>query len=170
MKSVRFRGMVRIRGINPYILVRAVQAAALKPGWRKPLPVLLRINGKPPDACRTNLMPDGKGSFYLYLNGPVRAAAGVSVRDTVRVELEFDRSYRNGPLHPMPRRLKEALRQNSVAERNWNALPPSRKKEVLRYFAGLQSDDTRARNVVRAIRVLSGETGRFMARTWSNGR
>jgi hypothetical protein len=40
---------------------------------------------------------------------------------------------------------------------------------VLRYFASLKSPQARARNLARAISMLSGVTGRFMARTWKNG-
>ena len=169
MKTVTFRGTIRIRGINPYVVVSAAQADALKPGWRKPLPVLLRINGKPSDACRTNMMPAGDGTFYLYLNGRVRSETSVDVGHVVRVELEFDTSYRNGPLHPVPGWFKQSLNRNSLAQKNWNALPPSRKKEILRYFAGLKSADARERNLAKAIQVLSGGEDRFMARAWKNG-
>ena len=169
VKILTFRGTIRIRGINPYIAVSAARSAALKPGWRRPLPVLLRINGKPRDACRTNMMPAGDGSYYLYLNGKVRSGAAVNVGDVAQVELQFDKGYRNGPLHSMPGWFKQALQQNSSAQKNWDALTPSRKKEVLRYFAGLKSTEARARNLAKAMRVLSGETDRFMARTWQNG-
>src|SRR6266436_6197896 len=110
MITSTFKAVVKIRGINPFIAVSASRARALKPGWRKPLPVLLRINGKPADASRTNMMPAGDGSFYLYLNGAVRAEAGVSVGDLVHVEIEFDATYRNGPQHSMPSWLKQALK------------------------------------------------------------
>jgi hypothetical protein len=169
MKPLTFRGTIQMRGINPYIAVSAAQTAALKSGWRKPLPVLLRVNGVPSEPHRTNMMPAGDGGFYLYLNETIRSEAGVSVGDDVRVELRFDKGYRNGPLHPMPQWFKQALRQNSLAQENWKALTPSRKKEVLRYFVGLKSVEARARNLEKAMRVLSGEEGRFMARTWRNG-
>lgn len=167
--SSTFKAVVKIRGINPFIAVSASRAEALKPGWRKPLPVLLRINGEPADAWRTNMMPAGDGSFFLYLNGIVRAEAGVSVGDQVRVEVEFDASYRSGPPHPMPPWLRQALKENPKAWKNWIALSPSRKKEVLRYLAQLKSPEARARNLNKALHVLSGQTGRFMARTWENG-
>ena len=115
------------------------------------------------------MMPAGDGSFYLYLNGAVRTSAGVSVGDKVRVEITFDATYRNGPLHAMPAWFSQALKQHPRARANWLRLSPSRKKEVLRYFAGLKSADARARNLAKALRILSGETGRFMARTWING-
>jgi hypothetical protein len=45
-----FTAVIRIRGGNPFILVSASRATAIKPGWRKPLPVLVRVNGKPANA------------------------------------------------------------------------------------------------------------------------
>lgn len=164
-----FTAVIKIRGVNPFILVSATRAKAIKPGWRKPLPVLVRINGKPVDACRTNMMPAGNGSFYLYLHGEIRRASGTAVGDRVRVEIDFDATYKNGPQHPMPRWFKQALAGNPQAMKNWMALVPSRKKEILRYFSRLGSPDARARNLVKALHVLSGETGRFMGRAWKNG-
>ena len=97
-----FSAVIKIRGVNPFILVSASRANAIKPGWRKPLPVLVRINGKPTKAWRINMMPVGNGSFYLYLHGEIRKASGTAVGDRVRVEIDFDPGYRNGPQHPMP--------------------------------------------------------------------
>ena len=164
-----FAGVIKIRGVNPYILVSAARAKAIKPGWRKPLPVLVRVNGKPANAWRINMMPVGNGSFYLYLHGDIRKASSTAVGDRVRVEIEFDASYRSGPQHSMPTWFKRALAGNPRAMESWAALIPSRKKEILRYFSHLNSPDARARNLANAIRVLSGETGRFMARVWKNG-
>jgi len=164
-----FRGIIKIRGINPYVAVSAARASVLKPGWRRPLPVLLRINGQPPVPSRTNMMPAGDGSFYLYLNGVIRAAAGVSVGNVVQVEIESDSNYRNGPLHSMPAWFRRELKQNPQAQKSWAVLSPSRKKEILRYFAGLKSPQARARNLAKAIQVLSGQAVRFMARQWTNG-
>lgn len=166
---LNIRRPVRIRGINPYVVVNERESAKLKPGWRKPLPVLMRINGKPSKACSTNMMPVGDGDFYLYLNGPMRKAATASVGDIVQVEIEFNSKYRNGPQHPMPRWFRQTLKEHPKASKNWLALVPSRKREVLRYFAQLKSQEARDRNLERAIHVLSGHTARFMARTWTNG-
>jgi hypothetical protein len=43
------------------------------------------------------------------------------------------------------------------------ALPPSRKKEILRYLTRLKSPEARARNVRRALAALSGSP----ERTWA---
>jgi hypothetical protein len=169
MTTSSFTAVIEIRGVNPFILLSASRANAIKSGWRKPLPVLIRINGKPAKAWRINMMPAGDGSFYLYLHGDVRKASGTAVGDRVRAEIEFDPSYKNGPQHPMPRCFKQALAGNSQALKHWTALIPSRKKELLRYFARLSSPGARARNLAKALHVLSGETGRFMGRAWRNG-
>jgi hypothetical protein len=167
--TTRFTAVIRIRGVNPYILVSASRAKAIKPGWRKPMPVLVLVNGKPANAWRINMMPVGNGSFYLYLHGDIRRASSTAVGDRVRVEIDFDTSYRSGPQHSVPRWFKDALSGNPRAIENWAALIPSRKKEILRYFSHLNSPDARARNLAKAVRVLSGEPGRFMGRAWKNG-
>jgi hypothetical protein len=169
MTTSTFAAVIKIRGINPFIPVSASRANIIKPGWRKPLPVLVRVNGTPAEGWRTNMMPTGDGSFYLYLHGDVRKASGTAVGDRVRVEIEFDSSYRNGPQHPMPSWFKQALVGNPHAMKHWEALPPSRKKEIHRYFSRLNSPEARARNLARALHVLSGEPARFMSRAWKNG-
>ena len=69
---LRFRAPMEINRINPYVLVRADQAARLKRNWRKPMPVRVQVNGKPEVPWRINLMPVGDGHFFLYLHGQVR--------------------------------------------------------------------------------------------------
>jgi uncharacterized protein YdeI (YjbR/CyaY-like superfamily) len=69
----------------------------------------------------------------------------------------------------MPAWFRQELAGNPQAKKNWTALIPSRKKEILRYFSRLNSSDARNRNLARAIQVLSSETGRFMGRAWKSG-
>lgn len=164
-----FPAQIRLLSINPYILVSPARAAALKPNWRKPLPVLVRINGSPEQQWRINLMPKGDGSFYLYLHGDVRKASKTKVGDRVKVELQFDKAYRNGPQHGMPADFRKALGKSKTAKKNWDALAPSRKKEVLRMFARLKAPETKQRNLAKAMEMLRGKAGRFMARDWKNG-
>jgi hypothetical protein len=165
--ALRFRSIIKIREANPYILVSAARAKTIKSGWRKPLPVLVRINGKPAERWRINMMPVGDGRFYLYLHGLVRKASATKVGDRVEVEVAFDTKYRNGPMHPMPPWFKSALRRNPAATSGWQALIPSRQKEILRYLSWLKSPEARERNIARAMHVLSGKKARYMARTWN---
>ncbi|MDE2027907.1 MAG: DUF1905 domain-containing protein [Candidatus Omnitrophica bacterium] len=165
--GVRFQSVIEIQNINPYVLVDARRAEKLKKGWRKPLPVRVRVNGKPDMPWRINLMPKGDGGFYLYLHGLVRKASDTKVGDAVTVELEFDDEYQNGPAHPVPSWFSRALRQNAAAKLCWTQLPPSRRKEVLRYFSWLKTKQAQERNLERVMRVLSGTRERFMGRTWN---
>jgi hypothetical protein len=167
MNNLRFRSVIEINNINPYVLVSASRAARIRKGWRRPLPVRVRVNGKPDKPWRINLMPLGDGSFYLYLHGDVRKASNTKVGDTVTVELEFDDEYKSGPAHPMPPWFSEALDSNRRAREAWEGLTPSRQKEILRYFSHLKSPEAKARNLQRAIHVLAGGKGRFMARAWN---
>jgi hypothetical protein len=167
---IRFRSTIKVRGINPYVRVDAELARRLKKNWRKPLPVLVRINGKPKQSWRIHMMPTGDGSFYLYLHDTIRNASGTRVGDRVTVELSFDRDYRGGPVHPLPRWFSTALAATPEAKSSWSALIPSRKKEILRYFALLKSPVAKVRNLRRAIEALSGKEVRFMARTWKGGK
>lgn len=167
MNRMRFRSLIEINNINPYVLVSAGRAARIRKGWRKPLPVRVRVNGKPEKPWRINMMPIGDGSFYLYLHGDVRKASKTKVGDSVTVELEFDDEYKSGPAHPMPRSFSVALNRNRKARQTWNELIPSRRKEILRYFFQLKTPEARTRNLERAIAVLSGSKERFMGRSWN---
>jgi hypothetical protein len=168
--TLRFVSKILIRGVNPYIPISPAQAGSLRPGWRKPLPVLVRINNKPRTPWRINMMPAGNGAFYLYLHSEIRKASTTKVGDRVSIELRFDPAYRSGPTHPMPPWFQATLDRSPKAKAAWDFLIPSRKKEILRYFAALKSTTAQQRNLQRALRVLSGEPARFMARDWKNGR
>src|SRR5258708_18747615 len=170
MAILRFRAVMKIHGVNPFVLVSAKRASKLKPGWRKPMPVLVKINGKPESPWRINMMPVGDGSFRLYLHGDVRKASDTRAGDQVRVEVRFDGDYKSGPSHPMPVWFRTALGKNPSAKKNWDALIPSRRKEILRYFSQLKSSEASKRNLDRALHVLSAKPRPFMPRSWSAQR
>lgn len=168
--TLEFSAAIEIVGVNPYVLVDDERARTLRPGWRRPMPVLVRINGRPDSPWRTNMMPVGNGEFYLYLHGGMRKSADVKVNDVVAISLSFDDSYRNGPLHETPDWFESALSSDATVLAHWEGLAPSRRKEVLRYFAGLKTDDAKKRNLVQVLRVLSGARERFMGRDWIDGQ
>jgi hypothetical protein len=168
-QSLRFRSVIEMEGINPFVRVSPARADRLKPGWRKPMPVSIRINGAPEEPWRINMMPKLDGVFFLYLHGQVRKASGAAVGDRVSVEIAFDEDYRPGP-PPMPPFLTAALKAHPQARAAYRALPPGRQKELVRYFSRLKSETARTRNLESALRVLSGKRGRFMARDWNGGR
>jgi len=169
MTSLRFTARIEINGINPFVPVDAEQAARMREGWRKPMPVCVQVNGAPAEPWRINMMPRGDGGFFLYLHGEVREAAGVGVGDTVEVSVAFDEAYRGGPAHPMPDAFADGLKRDEAAAQAWNALTPSLQKEALRRFDSVKSAEAKARNIEAALAVLGGATGRFMARDWKDG-
>jgi hypothetical protein len=114
-------------------------------------------------------MPLRDGSFRLYLNGEVRGETGLAVGDVANLQLQFDEKYIGGPQDPMPSWFRGDLSLNPLAKNGWVCLPPSRQKEILRYFATLKSSEAQKRNAQRAIHVLAGGKGRFMGRSWNEG-
>ena len=169
MPTLRFRAVMKIHGVNPHVLVSAKRAAELKPGWRKPMPVLVQINGKPEECWPINMMPVGDGSFCLYLHESVRKASRTKVGDRVAVEVQFNAKYKGGP-QPLPAWFRAAVAKNPAAKKNWEVLTPSRKKEVVRYLVALKSAEARERSLARALNALSGPPSRFMGRSWSEGK
>jgi hypothetical protein len=169
MSTLHFTATIELHNINPYVLVSKTHAHSLKPGWKKPMPVFVQINNQPTPPWRINMMPKGDGSFYLYLHGDVRTASQTKVGDRVTVDVVFDDTYKPGPLHPIPSWFLLPLSSNIQAKTAWDALRPSRKKEILRYLSNLKSDEARNRNVLKALRVLTAKRGRFMARSWKDG-
>ncbi|MDE1762062.1 MAG: YdeI/OmpD-associated family protein [Candidatus Micrarchaeota archaeon] len=170
MPFVKFASSVRIRGVNPYVLVSSKLAQRLKPNWRRHMPVLVQVNGRPNPPWHINMVPNGNGGFYLYLHGAVRKASNTKVGEKVTISIKFDSRYRGGPQHPIPPTLLGSLQDNPKAQKNWEALTPSRKKEILRYLASLKSEEAKERNIRRALGVLSGSKKSFMGRLWDKGR
>ena len=164
---MKFTAKIKLRGINPYVMVSAARAGRIKADWKRPMPVLVQVNGKPDPAWQVNMMPAGDGSFYLYLDGGVRKASGTDVGDTVDVLVVFDHAYKGGPQHDMLPEFASRLNDDSVAKVRWDSLSPSLRKEILRYLANLKSDAARQRNVECAVRVLGGAKERFLAREWN---
>jgi Bacteriocin-protection, YdeI or OmpD-Associated/Domain of unknown function (DUF1905) len=160
---------IQIIGVNPYIDVSAEQVRTLRRGWRRALPVLVHINEDLSTPWRTNLTPNGDGSFRLYLHGGMRASANVGVGDEVRIGLRVDDAYYSNPAHSMPPWFQAAIDKDSVAKENWLRLSSSQRKEVMRYLGALKSSEAQERNLQRALRVLRGEPGRFLGRDWVDG-
>jgi hypothetical protein len=164
---IAFEATIKLHTVNPYVLVSAAQAHTLRPGWRRPMPVLVQVNGLPDPPWRINMMPTGDGDFYLYLHGTVRASTATQVGDVVRVVVAFDEDYRGGPDAVGQRAIAERLKSNEAALRHWTALSASRQKEVVRYIGRLKSEDARVRNLDTLQRVLAGSGERFLGRFWT---
>ena len=142
--------------INPYVRVpRAVLSAVFEQAGRSrsPIPVKGTLGGK---AFRQTLVRY-RGAWRLYLNTPMRRAAGVDVGDAVEVTLAFDSSDRTIPMNPA---LHAALARTAGARAAFEALLPSRKKEINRYLNGLKTAEARSRAVTNVLSLLAGKKPR----------
>ena len=149
MKS--FSAKIQIIGINPYVLLPSylLEYIFQKAGKVKgAIPVQLKINGE--DFIQNLVKYSGK--WRLYLNGPMRKAAGKDVGDTIEIQIDFDPRPRTTPIHP---NLKKAFKENSTARKAFEKLSPSRQKEILRYINFLKSEESIDKNVQRAIAHLT---------------
>jgi len=88
----------------------------------------------------------------LYLNGPMRKAAGKDVGDLIDIHIDFDPKPRTTPIHP---KLKKAFKENPTAKQAFEKLSPSHQKEILRYINFLKSEESVDKNVQRAIAHLT---------------
>lgn len=93
------------------------------------------------------LVPVGGGRHRLFLNGAIREAIGKGAGDSVEIRIRRDRSDRT-PETPLD--LREALAEGG-ATAGWEALAPSRRKELLVWLADAKREQTRANRVGRIV-------------------
>src|SRR5690606_5138220 len=144
---------------NPFVFVPAevLDAIYVQAGKNKgKIPVRMKIEGHEFEQTLIKY----SGHWRLYLNTPMRKAAGREVGHTARFEVEFDPQERITPFHP---KFKKALMESEEAERVYSSLSPSLQKEILRYLASLKTEESVDRNVLRAINFLLGKE-RFIGR------
>ncbi len=154
-----FKATIKIIGINPYVILPASVLNYLLKQFGKQkgqVPVRLSIN-------KTHFIKTlvrYAGEWRLYLNTPMRKAAGKNVGDEISISIEYDAEERITPAHP---KFKEALQKNKKAKQKFEALSPSRQKEIARYINNLKSEESVERNINRAINFLL-EKERFIGR------
>lgn len=155
-----FTAKIRIIGINPYVLIPGIILKEIfqKAGKEKgAIPVKLKIAGSP--FIQTLVKYSGK--WRLYLNTPMRRAAGKDVGDIIDINIDFDAKKRTIFVHP---KLKAAMNKNKKAKKTFDKISPSRQKEILRYIGNLKSPGAIDKNIQRVIVHLTGK-GPFAGRT-----
>jgi hypothetical protein len=114
------------------------------------IPVKGKLNG----AKFTHNVVKYEGAWRLYLNGPMRAAAGIDTGDVAEVEIGHDPAPR---IEPMPALLEKAFAKNKKAKAEFDSLSSSRQKEIKRYLNSMKTEESLARNVEKVIKHLTGE-------------
>jgi hypothetical protein len=158
-KPEAFRAEIKIIGINPFVFVpeEALNYIFHQSGKNKgQLPVKMKIDGH--DFKQT--LVKYAGDWRLYLNTPMRKAAGKDIGDTATFEIEFDTEERTISINP---KLVQALAENKQAKDIFDGLAPYLQKEIIRYIASLKTEESVDRNVKKAIQFLLGKE-RFIGR------
>ena len=146
-------------GINPvvdipnHVLKELFKQAVKSKG---PIPIMGTLNGKP----FTQTAVKFQGAWRLYLNTPMRKAAGVDEGDMAHIVLAFDNKPRLTPIHSA---LKAAFAKNKKAKQVFEKLSPYRQKEISRYLNNLKSEESVKKNIVKVISHLTGKE-RFVGR------
>ncbi len=150
----RFRATIRRQGPNPYVDVPERVSRAFEPYGRDGrISVLGALNGRP---MRTTLIPQGRGRHRLFVNGGMRAAAGVGVGDTVSFELA---AVEVDDVRPPPD-VAAGLRRVKGARAAFEALSPSHRRELLRHVDDARTPQTRRRRIAQiAEHALGARTG-----------
>ena len=159
MKTIKFRAKIEIIGVNPFVFLpdRVLSEVFTQAGKNKgKIPVRMKIDGH--EFVQTLIK--WSGAWRLYLNTPMRKAAGKDVGDMAAFEIAYDPIERVFPMHP---KFEEALRENQKASKVFYSLRPSLQMEINRYFGFLKNEASVDRNVIKAIQFLLGR-GRFVAR------
>src|SRR5215204_4416540 len=94
-----FTAKIQIIGVNPFVLLPASLLKYLfqKAGKDKgAIPVQLKIGEK--DFIQNLVKYSGK--WRLYLNTPMRKAAGKDVGDMIKIKIDIDTEEHITPIHP----------------------------------------------------------------------
>ncbi len=150
-RALRFRATIHKQGPNPYVEVpEAVSRASAAYTHAGRVSFEGTLNKA---AIRGTLIPVGRGRHRLYVNGGMRAAAGVAVGDTVSFELH---ATRPGTVR-LPADVSVALRRVKGARAAFDVLSPSHRREILRYIDDARTPETRQRRILKTAEHVLGK-------------
>ena len=135
----------------------AKQVAALDFPGKKSRRVVCTLNGSYSFQCA--LLPWTEGGFCVVVNKKIRDKLGIYDGDKVKVELEKDES-RYGL--PMPKELKEVLRQDKEGDKLFHALTPGKQRTMLYYIAKSKDVDRRIQWSLILIEHLKKNDGKII--------
>lgn len=135
-----------MKGINPFASVPADITCRLKASRG-----YIAVKGKIMKHPFTQTLVPVKNELYrLYVNASMLKGADVKVGDTVNFFIEQDLTPRT---QTMPAGFIEMLVANNLLFK-FEALIPSRQKEILSYLNSLKTEEARERNFAKIIRIL----------------
>jgi hypothetical protein len=149
----KFSSKIYKIGINPVVDPpdEALTAVFKQAGRSKgAIPVRGRLDG----AEFIQTLVKYQGAWRLYINGEMLKSSGLRVGDTATVEMAFDPRSREAPVPP---KFARVLLADKSAKAEFDALSPSRQKEILRYLGSLKTEESLDRNIERTLKHLRGE-------------
>ena len=153
-----FKAKIAIIGVNPYVTPpQAALEALFKAAKRSTSPIPIR--GRIERTAFTQNLVRYQGAWRLYLNTPMCRGAAKDVGDNASFQIELDPKP---PVTPMPPALKAALASDANAKAAFEALTPSRRKEIQRYLNHLKSAVTLEKNLGHVMDYLRGKEPRGM--------
>lgn len=163
MKSYAFHAILEIIGINPFVQVpeAILNEIFIQAGKNKGhLPVAGTVNNLPYQQTLLKY----SGLWRLYINTLMLKNSPKRIGETIKVSIEFDPSDRTIKPHP---ELTAALKNNLAAKSSFDKLSPSMQKEIVRYISSLKTEQSRTRNIERAVHFLLGK-GTFIGKNLLN--
>ncbi|MBO9198898.1 MULTISPECIES: YdeI/OmpD-associated family protein [Niastella] len=155
----KFKATIELIGINPFVFVpnKILKEIFIQAGKETGyIPIKGNLNNK---AYKQTLVRY-KGAWRLYINTTMLTRSPERIGEKIELSIEFDPADRTIKPHPQ---LVKALKENAAAKKVFDSLPPSRKKEIVRYIANLKTAASIDRNIKRAIDFLMG-SGNFIGR------
>jgi hypothetical protein len=153
----QFEAELEIIGINPFVSVpEPVLEALFDAAGRRTGPIA--ICGMLNDAPYRQSLVRFRGAWRLYVNTTMLKDSPRLVGERLTLTVAHDPIGRSAPASP---EFERALADNAAAKATFDALTPSRQREIVCYIAALKSPANVERNVARAIAFLTGE-GRFI--------
>jgi bacteriocin resistance YdeI/OmpD-like protein/uncharacterized protein DUF1905 len=140
-----------VRGPAAAVVLTDEQVEAVGAGAKR-FPVRATLNGHTLRLSVARM----RGEFLLGLSRANREAAGVQAGDTVELVLELDEGPREVQTPPA---LAAALGADPEAQRIYDALAYTHRKEYARWIEEAKREETRERRVSKAIEMLhAGQT------------
>lgn len=156
---MKFEAVLDIIGINPFVFVpEPVLISLLERAGRSkgPIPVKGKIN----KTAYTQTLVRFKGEWRLYINTVMLKNSPERIGETLKISIQNDKRERT--LEP-DAGLVKALNKNKRAKRVFDELSPYLQKEIIRYISALKTEETRKKNIEKAIGFLCGKN-RFIGR------
>jgi Domain of unknown function (DUF1905)/Bacteriocin-protection, YdeI or OmpD-Associated len=149
---MKFQGKVQLNGKTATgIPVPEKVVQTLRAG-KRPL-VVVKLAGS--YTYRSSLANMGGSGYMLPVSGDVRAATGLAAGDAVEVELQVDTAPREVAV---PGDLRKALARDPAVKAAFDRLSNSKKQRLTLPIENAKTQETRQRNVDKAIRRLHDGT------------